>query len=133
MLEYRQTYAAIWRLNMKQGGDGWHNIGHECLSGGCTVLNTQTHENQRNMGVVWIPLAMVGSPHAVGIEIRLQSDGNITATLPVVTIHDTRLHILRNANAIKLNTLFISFIKIAVILFTAAKVFKGYCYRVTKR
>lgn len=82
---------------MKQGGDGWHNIGHECLSGGYTVLDSPTHENQRNMGVVWIPLAMVGSLHAVGIVIRLQHDGHITATLTVVTIHNAELHILRNA------------------------------------
>lgn len=82
---------------MKQGGDGWHNIGHECLPGGCTVLDSPTHENQRNVGVVWIPLTMIGSLHAVGIEIRLQYDGHITASLTVVTIHDAHLHILRNA------------------------------------
>ena len=82
---------------MKQGGDGWHNIGHECLPGGCTVLDSTTHENQRNVGVVWIPLTMIGSLHAVGIEIRLQYDSHITASLTVVTIHDAHLHILRNA------------------------------------
>ncbi len=40
---------------------------------------------------------MIGSLHAVGIEIRLQYDGHITASLTVVTIHDAHLHILRNA------------------------------------
>ena len=29
MLEYRLTYAAIRCLHMKQGGDSWHNIGHQ--------------------------------------------------------------------------------------------------------
>ena len=97
MLEYRLTYAAIRCLHMKQGGDSWHNIGHIGLPGGCTVLDSPTHENQRNVGVVWIPLTMVGSLHAVGIVVRLQYDGYTTATLTVVTIHDAHLHILRNA------------------------------------
>ena len=82
---------------MKQSGNGWNNIGHESLPGGCTMLDSPTHENQWNVGVVWIPLTMIGSLHAVGIVVRLQYDGNITASLTVVTIHDTHLHILRNA------------------------------------
>ena len=49
MLEYRLTYTAIRCLYMKQGGDGWHNIRHESLPGGCTVLDSTTHENQRMM------------------------------------------------------------------------------------
>ena len=73
---------------MKQGGDGWHNIGHECLPGGCTVLDSTTHENQRNVGVVWIPLTMIGSLHAVGIEIRLQYDGHI------VEINDKHIEVI---------------------------------------
>ena len=97
MLEYRLTYATIRCLNMKQGGDGWHNIGHIGLPGGCTMLDSPAHENQWNMSVVRIPLTMIGSLHAVGIVVRLQYDGNITATLTVVTIHDAHLHILRNA------------------------------------
>ena len=40
---------------------------------------------------------MIGSLHAVGIEIRLQYDGHITAALTVITIHNAHLHILRNA------------------------------------
>mgnify|MGYP003209563603 CR=1 FL=1 len=86
MLEYRLTYATIRCLNMKQGGDGWHNIGHIGLPGGCTMLDSPAHENQWNMSVVRIPLTMIGSLHAVGIVVRLQYDGNITATLTVVTI-----------------------------------------------
>ena len=42
MLEYRLTYATIRCLNMKQGGDGWHNIGHiglHLMAAGNHVLN----------------------------------------------------------------------------------------------
>ena len=69
--EYRATDVAVGCLNMKQGCNSGGDVGHVGGTGGGTMLDAPSHEDQGYVGVVGIPGAMVGSFHAVVVVVWL--------------------------------------------------------------
>lgn len=95
--EYRATDVAVGCLNMKQGCNSGGDVGHVGGTGGGTMLDAPSHEDQGYVGVVGIPGAMVGSFHAVVVVVWFQHDGYASASLTVVAVDNAVFHFVGDA------------------------------------
>ena len=73
-LEDRLADATIRCLDVKQCTYGWGDVGHIDRLCTCAMLDSPSHENQRDMGVVAIPCSVGGTLHAVAVVGRFHDD-----------------------------------------------------------
>lgn len=96
---YRCSDTAVGHLYAKQGTDGGGNVSHVYRVESITRFDVPTHEKQRDMCIIRIPYAVVGTTCFIRsvnvVPAGLHDELNVTAAQSVVTIDGTFAHIGR--------------------------------------
>src|SRR3712207_2348600 len=86
------SHACVGHLDMQHCADGGRNVYDTCGLNGAALLYVPSVENEWNMSVVRVPLAMAGTliiGAVSGLEpVRGRDDGQVTATLHVPSIDE---------------------------------------------
>src|SRR3712207_3914785 len=84
------SHARVGHLDMQHCADGGRNVYDTCGLNGAALLYVPSVENEWNMSVVRVPLAMAGTliiGAVSGLEpARGRDDGQVTATLHIPSI-----------------------------------------------